>query len=135
MNFAPIPIAPTSAADGADADADGNANANANANAHANANADAGWQMDKLGRWVDPLSTCINGSKTVHAVWSGVRHGPCVGGGASDAVTSDIVIESLDAAVVSPSTAALIPTGAFNAGEDGEPHPGSGGHWNLFNNA
>jgi hypothetical protein len=30
--------------------------------------------MDKLGRWVDPLNVVVNGSRTRHDVWSGVRH-------------------------------------------------------------
>jgi hypothetical protein len=31
-----------------------------------------GWQMHKLGRWVDPLNVPVNGSVTRHAVWTGV---------------------------------------------------------------
>ena len=113
--------------------------------------ADADWRMDKLGRWVDPLATCTNGSKTVHAVWSGVKHLRSNSSHhVSDRFTynrnhtakfnsnldndADIVIETLDAALVSPGRNILLPSGYFNQGDDGEAHPGRGWHFNLFNN-
>merc|ERR1712216_551414 len=34
---------------------------------------ETGWRMDKLGRWVDPFSVAVNGSQTMHAIWSGIR--------------------------------------------------------------
>eukprot|EP00040_Diaphanoeca_grandis_P036438 m.232273 g.232273 ORF g.232273 m.232273 type:complete len:192 (+) comp33618_c0_seq3:2520-3095(+) len=78
-----------------------------------------GWQMNKLGRWVDPLQVVTNGSKTMHAIWEGVRN-----------PTAGVTIESPDAPVVSPGVE-LDPHGLFNE----EPHPEQGWSFNLFNNA
>lgn len=96
------------------------------------AHPDAGWAMDKLGRWVDPTQNVKNGSKCMHAVWSGVKH---FGqdhrerrGGAGE---WDVFISSLDAPVVSPSLPSLSPVGAFNLPDTGEARPGHGWHFNL----
>jgi len=86
-----------------------------------------GWQMDKLDKWVDPLAVVTNGSKTMHAVWSGVRHRVAATG------VTDVLIASLDAPVVMPGDS-LAPAGAFNQGDSGEPHPERGWSFNLFNN-
>jgi len=97
------------------------------------ADADTNWVLDKLGRWVDPATTVVNGSRAMHHVWSGVRHlrTPTV-----DASDWDVSVKTMDAGLVAPSTPTLSPTGAFNLGVDGEAHPGTGGlHFNLFNNA
>eukprot|EP01062_Namystynia_karyoxenos_P018197 TRINITY_DN16765_c0_g1_i1.p1 TRINITY_DN16765_c0_g1~~TRINITY_DN16765_c0_g1_i1.p1 ORF type:complete len:936 (+),score=259.95 TRINITY_DN16765_c0_g1_i1:77-2884(+) len=89
-----------------------------------------GWEMDKMGRWVDPLSVAVNGSRALHGVWSGVRRwavGPGLGAPCFE-------LETLDAPVVSPGVS-LSPTGAFNDGSRGDPHPEQGWSFNLFNNA
>ena len=105
------------------------------------------WRMDKMGRWVDPLNTVLNGSQTLHGVWYGVRHrSPS---SSSSAASYDVDIETLDAPLVSPGS--LEPAGAFNfpngttwpgwpAGTtydspDGRARPDMGWHFNLFNNA
>merc|ERR1712157_8408 len=49
-----------------------------------------GWVMDKMGRWVDPLSVPVNGSRLLHGVWSGVRHR------SPGNLEDDIVINTLD---------------------------------------
>eukprot|EP00039_Didymoeca_costata_P014525 m.235380 g.235380 ORF g.235380 m.235380 type:complete len:943 (-) comp16044_c1_seq12:64-2892(-) len=82
-----------------------------------------GWEMDKMGRWVDPLLVSVNGSQTLHGIWSGIRN-----------LDQGVSLESLDAPLVSPGTT-LSPTGAFNEGDDGTPHPERGWSFNLFNNA
>ena len=86
-------------------------------------NSTSGWQMDKLGRWVDPMSVVVNGSTSMHAVWSGVRKVAANG-------NVLVSIESPDAPVVSPNLD-LLPTGAFRV--PARPHEGWA--WNLFNNA
>ena len=94
------------------------------------ADPDAGWAMDKLGRWVDPLRNVKNGSKTMHAVWSGVKHS----GARLDPQAGpdwDVFIATLDAPVVSPSLPSLSPVGAFNIPDTGEARPGHGWHFNL----
>ena len=58
-----------------------------------------------LNRWVDPLETVVNGSRTVHHVWSGVRHVPS--GLTPD--DWDVELLTLDAGLVSPSTPTLTP--------------------------
>eukprot|EP00928_Gymnodinium_smaydae_P053189 TRINITY_DN37234_c0_g1_i1.p1 TRINITY_DN37234_c0_g1~~TRINITY_DN37234_c0_g1_i1.p1 ORF type:complete len:823 (-),score=99.61 TRINITY_DN37234_c0_g1_i1:65-2533(-) len=82
-----------------------------------------GWEMDKLGRWIDPLNVVANGSQTMHGIWSGVRHSQ-----------AGVFIESLDAPIVMPGNS-LAPTGVFNRGDDGLPHPERGWSFNLYNNA
>lgn len=82
-----------------------------------------GWEMDKMGRWVDPLAVAVNGSQTMHGIWSGVRHRQ-----------AGVLLESPDAPIVMPGNS-LAPTGVFNRGDDGMPHPERGWSFNLFNNA
>lgn len=86
-------------------------------------NLTSGWQMDKLGRWIDPMSVTTNGSTSVHAVWSGVRKLTANG-------NVLVNIESPDAPVVSPNLD-FLPTGAFGV----PARPNEGWSWNLFNNA
>ena len=87
-----------------------------------------GWLMDKLGRDVDPLNTVLNGSRTMHGVWSGVRHRRA--GSEAD----DVTITSVDAPLVSPGLT-FSPTGIISAGAEGAAQPQDGWNWNLFNNA
>jgi hypothetical protein len=86
-------------------------------------NSTSGWQMDKLGRWVDPMSVVMNGSTSMHAVWSGVRKVAANG-------NVLVSIETPDAPVVSPNLD-MLPTGAFRV----PARPNEGWAWNLFNNA
>eukprot|EP00658_Telonema_sp_P-2_P053814 TRINITY_DN424_c0_g7_i1.p1 TRINITY_DN424_c0_g7~~TRINITY_DN424_c0_g7_i1.p1 ORF type:complete len:974 (+),score=146.08 TRINITY_DN424_c0_g7_i1:115-3036(+) len=80
------------------------------------------WEMNKLGKWINPLSARVNGSATLHSVWDGIHHLD------RDGVV-EFALETLDAPVVSPGWFA--PTGAF--GKAARPDLG----WNfcLFNNA
>lgn len=85
-----------------------------------------GWTMDKLGRWVDPLSVPVNGSRTRHAVWSGVRHSDKQGGLDAEINTTDAPL-----VIVGPNT--YDPNGAI--GPSVSAHPEQGWAFNLFNNA
>lgn len=85
-----------------------------------------GWAMEKLGRWVDPLSVPVNGSRTRHAVWSGVRHSDGSGGFDAEINTTDAPL-----IVVGPNT--YDPNGAVGASV--KAHPEQGWAFNLWNNA
>jgi hypothetical protein len=62
------------------------------------------WLMDKLGSWVDPLDTVRAGSQHQHGVAQGVAYlDPA-------APAAYFAIDTLDAAVVSPATAANPPS-------------------------
>lgn len=78
------------------------------------------WVMHKLGKWIDPMNVATNGSKTMHAIWDGIK-----------TISGSIGLESLDAPVVTPEIHNLYPTGIFN----GLPRPDDGWSFNLFNNA
>jgi hypothetical protein len=85
------------------------------------------WRMNKMGKWVDPLRVVTNGSKSVHAIWDGIRY-------YYDSVDneSNVVLEiySPDAPVVSPNLD-LFPPGRLNA----PARPEQGWAFDLFNNA
>ena len=64
------------------------------------------WRLDKLGRLIDPFDVVANGSRSTHAVWSGVYHydddapeRPVTGGRAVRADPA-IALCSLDAPIV-----------------------------------
>jgi hypothetical protein len=59
------------------------------------------WMMDKVGSWVDPLETVANGGLHQHGVSTGVSYQS-----ASAPTTRFFAIDTLDAAVVNPATAA-----------------------------
>jgi hypothetical protein len=59
-----------------------------------------GWRMNVLDSWVDPLDVVVNGTRTLHAVWQGVKH---------DAAR--VMITSPDAALVSPGVPQLLSYG------------------------
>ena len=102
------------------------------------------WRMDKLGRWVDPLSVAMNGSKTMHGVWNGIRH-------FNRSMSSgwDVEILTRDAPIVSPGTFQF--SGAFNfprgsylhkwpgtyapPDDVAEPRPDRGWNFLLFGNS
>jgi len=67
---------------------------------------DAVWLMDKLGSWVDPLDTVANGGIHQH----GVRDGVALASAAAPAARVLLAIDTLDAFVVNPATAADPPT-------------------------
>eukprot|EP00040_Diaphanoeca_grandis_P022348 m.119825 g.119825 ORF g.119825 m.119825 type:complete len:974 (-) comp28768_c0_seq1:249-3170(-) len=88
--------------------------------------AQTGWTMEKLGRWVDPLNVPVNGSRTRHAVWSGVRHADGHGG-------FDVQINTTDAPLVIVGENTYDPNGAVGASVD--VRPDLGWSFNLWNNA
>jgi hypothetical protein len=57
------------------------------------------WEMDKLGRWISPLTVVSRGNRAMHGIGEGVRIG------CGDA---RLVIESLDAHLVSPGEPRLL---------------------------
>jgi hypothetical protein len=78
-----------------------------------------GWQLHKLGAWIDPLDVVSRGNRTLHALDGGVAY-------ADD--QHSFVIESLDAPLVAPGAPSLL---NFH---NGQPSPGGGIHFNLYNN-
>ena len=66
---------------------------------------DYSWVMDKIGSWVDPLDTVTNGGIHQHGVRDGVRYMS-----AASPATKYFAIDTLDAAVVNPWTAANAPS-------------------------
>jgi len=81
-----------------------------------------GWEMHKLGRWIDPMHARYNGSATLHSLWEGVRH-------LGSDTQPDFKLQTVDAPVVSPGY--FLPTGAFGS----RPAPERGWNFCLFNNA
>jgi hypothetical protein len=61
--------------------------------------APASWEIHKLGRWLSPLSVVSCGNRNMHGVQDGVR---------VTAGTSRLLIESLDAHLVSPGEPRLL---------------------------
>jgi hypothetical protein len=59
------------------------------------------WKMDKIGSWVDPLDTVENGSQHQHGVRNGVAYLS-----SSAPASKFLAIDTLDATVVNPATAA-----------------------------
>ncbi|MEZ4703527.1 MAG: DUF5054 domain-containing protein [Rhodothermales bacterium] len=78
-----------------------------------------GWEMDKMGRRVNPLDVVSKGNRTLHAVDSGLYY--------RDA-RSALQLTTLDAPLVTPGEPAML---RFT---DRQPDLGAGWHINLFNN-
>ena len=76
--------------------------------------------MDKLGTWVSPLETCINGSRPLHSVWSGILY--------QENSLPKLRIASLDAPLVAPGNASLL------VWDQAQPALENGMHFNLHNN-
>ena len=67
---------------------------------------DYSWAMDKIGGWVDPLDTVANGGIHQHGVSDGgVRYAS-----AAAPTTKFLAVQTLDAALVDPYTAANPPS-------------------------
>ena len=69
------------------------------------------WFMDKLGSWVDPLDTVTNGSLHSHGIRDGVAYINSAGSPPANphpgtGVTAFLAVDSLDAFLVDPVTAA-----------------------------
>jgi Domain of unknown function (DUF5054) len=78
-----------------------------------------GWQMNKMGTLISPLTVVENGNRSLHAV-ENVRcyHGDHV----------EVTLESLDAPLVAPGTPSML---NFN---NDQPPLENGMHFNLYNN-
>lgn len=77
------------------------------------------WHMDKMGQWISPLDVISGGSRTMHAVNSGVRW---------QHAGQQLYIESLDAPLVAPGQTSLLDF------HNRLPDLSGGVHFNLFNN-
>ena len=92
-----------------------------------------GWRLDKLGRRVDPFDVVANGSRAMHAVWTGLEYYepplPPQASAPGDAMMPTLAIISLDAPVVAIDEPSPI---VFLQGEQIE---GKSWHFCCFNNA
>jgi hypothetical protein len=79
-----------------------------------------GWSMDKLGMAISPYEVCVNGSRALHAVWSGVSY--------AEGGLNKLNITTLDAPLVAPGNATLL---VF---DNAQPACENGMHFNLHNN-
>lgn len=77
------------------------------------------WEMEKLGKWISPLSVVENGNRHLHAVGRGVRLGT---------KQHALLISPLDSALVAPGKRSLLD---FN---NDQPDLSQGMHFCLLNN-
>ena len=77
------------------------------------------WEMEKLGKWISPLSVVENGNRHLHAVGTGVRLGT---------EPHSLLISPLDSALVAPGQRSLLD---FN---NDQPDLSKGMHFCLLNN-
>ena len=89
------------------------------------------WSLDVLGQRVDPLDVVLNGTRHIHAVWSGVYYSSSSSSSSSSGSGgSAAAIQSLDAAVVGMGDIDHL----LDYDGTSQPDMSGGVHFNLHNN-